>query len=45
MARNQLNIIWHSLTASGSGVMVDAGNTDTTNYTADDWRSLAEICD
>jgi len=29
----------------GSGVMVDAGNTDTTNYTADDWRSLAEICD
>ena len=29
----------------GSGVMVDAGKTDTTDYTADDWRTLAEICD
>ena len=29
----------------GSGVMVDAGNTDTTNYTAEDWRLMAEICD
>jgi hypothetical protein len=29
----------------GSGVMVDAGKTDTTAYTADDWRTLAEICD
>ena len=28
----------------GSGVMVDAGNTDTTNYTAEDWRLMAEIC-
>jgi hypothetical protein len=29
----------------GSGVMVDAGKTDTTNWTADNWRDLAEICD
>ena len=29
----------------GSGVMIDAGNTDTTNYTAEDWKALAEICD
>jgi len=29
----------------GSGIMVDAGKTDTSNYTADDWATLAEICD
>ena len=28
-----------------SGIMIDAGNTDTTNYTAEDWKALAEICD
>jgi PBP1b-binding outer membrane lipoprotein LpoB len=28
-----------------SGVMIDLGNTDTTNYTAEDWIALAEICD
>lgn len=29
----------------GVGIMIDAGKTDTTNYTAEDWKSLAEICD
>lgn len=29
----------------GSGIMIDAGNTDTTNYTPEDWKALAEICD
>jgi hypothetical protein len=29
----------------GSGIMIDAGKTDTSNYTPEDWKSLAEICD
>lgn len=29
----------------GTGIMVDVGKTDTTNYTAADWKELAEICD
>jgi len=27
------------------GIMVDAGETDTSAFTAEDWRLLAEICD
>jgi hypothetical protein len=29
----------------GSGIMIDLGKTDTTEYTAQDWKDLAEICD
>lgn len=29
----------------GSGIMIDLGKTDTTDYTAEDWKVLAEICD
>jgi len=29
----------------GSGIMIDAGMTDTSGYTPDDWKALAEICD
>jgi len=27
------------------GIMIEVGQTDTTAYTAEDWRTLAEICD